>query len=79
MLQKKGEFAGQFALAAMVNPTFRSPQRISVTVPFRIWHSLVKRSNAEGRSISNLAAFLLEAALDDELCKDYDNTNSRAA
>ncbi len=79
MLQKKGEFVGQFALAALVDPAFRSPQRISVTVPFRIWNSLVKRSSAEGRSISNLAAFLLEAALDDELRKGNDSTNSRAA
>lgn len=79
MKHEKGKFVGQFALAALIDSAFRSPQRISVTVPFRIWNSLVKRSSAEGRSISNLAAFLLEAALDDELRKGNDSTNSRAA
>ena len=63
----------------MTNPLFRSPQRISITVPYQIWNSLVKRSNREGRSISNLAAFLLEAALEQELQKSEDPNDSTAA
>lgn len=41
----------------------RRPVRISVTVSQLVHDELVARSNAEGRSLSNLAAFLLESAL----------------
>jgi hypothetical protein len=39
---------------------FRSPQRISTTVSYQLHQRLLERSNREGRSLSNLAAFLLE-------------------
>jgi hypothetical protein len=42
---------------------FRSSQRITITLPFAIAHGLMQRSIHEGRSLSNLAAFLLEASL----------------
>lgn len=42
---------------------FRKPRRITVTVPDQIYRSLLERSSREGRSISNLAAFLLERAV----------------
>jgi hypothetical protein len=39
---------------------FSSPQRITITVPEMTLKKLLKRSNVEGRSLSNLAAYLLE-------------------
>ena len=41
----------------------KAPKRITITVPFAILDHLIERSGYEGRSISNLAAFLLEQAL----------------
>jgi hypothetical protein len=45
------------------NP-FSSPQRITITVPAMTLKKLLKRSLVEGRSLSNLAAFLLEQTLE---------------
>jgi hypothetical protein len=42
---------------------FRKPRRITVTVPDQIYRTLLERSTREGRSISNLAAYLLECAV----------------
>ena len=42
---------------------FRSSQRLTITVAYAILEALVERSNREGRSISNLAAYLLESSL----------------
>lgn len=44
---------------------FRSPKRISITVPYGAYRRLLDRSDQEGRSLSNLAAFLLETVLSD--------------
>jgi hypothetical protein len=41
-----------------------SPQRITITVPSMTLKKLLKRSQVEGRSLSNLAAFLLEQSLE---------------
>ncbi len=41
----------------------RSSQRITVTIPDVVLHSLIKRSGEEGRSVSNLVAFLVERSL----------------
>jgi len=41
----------------------KAPKRITITVPFSILEELINRSGYEGRSISNLAAFLLEQGL----------------
>jgi hypothetical protein len=41
----------------------RAPKRITITLPFRTFQALEQRSTEEGRSISNLAAFLLERGL----------------
>jgi hypothetical protein len=43
---------------------FTSPQRITITVPAATLKKLLKRSLVEGRSLSNLAAFLLEHSLE---------------
>ncbi len=41
----------------------RQPRRISITLSFHVHEKLLKRSEEEGRSMSNLCAFLLEVAL----------------
>ncbi|WP_255116846.1 MULTISPECIES: ribbon-helix-helix domain-containing protein [unclassified Synechococcus] len=41
----------------------RSPMRLSVTVPYRLYQMLHERSDLEGRSMSNLAAYMLEQGL----------------
>ena len=40
-----------------------SPKRISVTLPDSTMKKLLKKSLKEGRSLSNLAAFLVEQSL----------------
>lgn len=42
---------------------FKSPRRITITLPHKTYEDLINRSNQDGRSLSNLAAFLLETAL----------------
>jgi len=41
----------------------RQPRRISITLSYQVHESLLQRSEQEGRSMSNLCAFLLEDAL----------------
>lgn len=42
---------------------FRHPRRITITMPHHVASSLQMRSDDEGRSLSNLAAYLLECSL----------------
>jgi hypothetical protein len=44
-------------------PSFKHPQRISVTVAWHVLQALQRRADDEGRSVSNLAAFELERSL----------------
>lgn len=41
----------------------RCPKRMSITVPQGVYDGLLQRSDWEGRSLSNLAAHILELAL----------------
>ena len=41
----------------------RAPRRISVTVSHHVAQTLEAQSTSEGRSVSNLCAYLLEAAI----------------
>lgn len=41
----------------------RKPQRISITISQSTYDRLIARSDLEGRSVSNLAAYLLENGL----------------
>ena len=41
-------------------PMRRTPQRISITLSWALHQRLLERSDEEGRSLSNLAAHLLE-------------------
>lgn len=43
-------------------PAFRKPKRITITVPDAAYRRLLERGDREGRSLSNLAAYLLESA-----------------
>jgi len=43
----------------------RRPQRLTITVSHAVANQLIEQSNDQGRSISNLAAYLLERALTD--------------
>ena len=43
--------------------TGRSPKRITITIPYSTFDAIVRRSNDEGRSLSNLAAFILEQGI----------------
>ena len=44
----------------------RQPRRISITLSYHVHEALLNRSEEEGRSVSNLCAFLLEEALRNE-------------
>ncbi len=42
---------------------FRSPRRVTITLAWSTYEALQVRADAEGRSLSNLAAFLLESGI----------------
>lgn len=46
----------------------RSTQRLTITIPQSVAKQLIARADYEGRSASNLAAYLLESALDPKRC-----------
>ena len=41
----------------------RQPRRITITLSYHVHEALLTRSEEEGRSVSNLCAFLLEDSL----------------
>lgn len=49
-----------YTTASVVPAYARHPQRISITLNWQLHQWLVERSDHEGRSLSNLAAHLLE-------------------
>ena len=54
-------------MGSRTSPQFsamRSPKRLSITVPNAVMQRLLECSDEQGRSTSNLAAYLLEQALD---------------
>jgi hypothetical protein len=52
-------------LSTDLKVSFRKPVRITITVPHSTHLALADRSDEEGRSLSNLAAYILENALKD--------------
>jgi hypothetical protein len=50
---------GKTALTA-ANYSTRKPQRVTITVPYRVYEVLLKESDYQGRSLSNLASVWLE-------------------
>lgn len=63
----------------MLSPLFRKPKRISITISYRLYSELVERSLREGRSISNLASFLLEDEIRALHVKSVHGDDRRAA
>ncbi len=47
-----------------MNPAFRKPQRITITVSNHLYLNLIRYADEQGRSVSNYAAFLLESGLE---------------
>ena len=45
--------------------SMRKPMRITITVSFSTHKALIRQSDEEGRSLSNLAAYLIERSLSD--------------
>ncbi len=54
---------GNSANSSPLSQANRAPKRITITLPFKTFKALEHRSTEEGRSISNLAAYLLERGL----------------
>ena len=48
----------------MISSGFRSSQRLTITVPWNLYDTLVQRSDQQGRSLSNLACYWLERQAD---------------
>lgn len=46
--------------------SMRKPQRVTITINYRVHKALLDRSIEEGRSLSNLIAHLLEKAIDSQ-------------
>ena len=44
----------------MSRPATRRPKRITITVPWQLYQRLIDISDAQGRSLSNLACYWLE-------------------
>jgi macrodomain Ter protein organizer (MatP/YcbG family) len=57
----------------------RQPRRISITLSYHVHESLLQRSEEEGRSMSNLCAFLLEDALRHQNGQPLLNGNGHSA
>ncbi|MFZ9365810.1 MAG: ribbon-helix-helix domain-containing protein [Burkholderiaceae bacterium] len=53
------------AMASYFDLATRRSQRLTITVPYNVAHALAALSTVQGRSISNLAAFLLKSILED--------------
>jgi hypothetical protein len=44
---------------------FRKPRRVTITLPHATYLELERRSGEQGRSLSNLSAYLLECAVNE--------------
>ena len=44
----------------LIRRKFRSPKRLTITIPYILHEQLVKKAQKDGRSVSNLCALLLE-------------------
>jgi hypothetical protein len=56
-------------------PGLRKPRRITITIPDIIYSQLLECSNSQGRSISNLAAYLLERSMQESLDDGQNGSN----
>ena len=53
----------------------RKPVRLSITIPHGLYCRIEQQASSEGRSMSNLAAYLLEASLPQAILRE----NARVA
>jgi hypothetical protein len=51
----------------------RSTRRLTITLPFHVFECLTQQSMHQGRSISNLTAFVLEMWANEQLNKKNEN------
>jgi len=58
LLQARNQGSPSLALAS------RKPQRVTITVPWSTYQRLIKESDEQGRSLSNMAAYWLERQAD---------------
>jgi hypothetical protein len=59
--------SNQQGLSRFTTPLTRKPSRVTITIPWSLRQTLDKQSDKEGRSLSNLIAYLLESSLQDRL------------
>jgi hypothetical protein len=57
------EFSNKVRQQKCIPHAFKSPKRITITIPNSTYQYLARQSDEDGRSLSNLAAYLLETAL----------------
>lgn len=50
-----------------ISKAFRKPRRVTITIPYATYLVLERRSDEQGRSLSNLSAHLLECAVKETL------------
>ena len=49
----------------------RKPQRITITVSWSLYQSLLDTSDEQGRSLSNIAAYWLERMAEENLARGH--------
>lgn len=62
--------APQIAMVAQdkrMSTAFRKPRRVTITIPHATYLELERRSYEQGRSLSNLSAYLLECAISEPI------------
>jgi hypothetical protein len=57
------------SIAARINT--RKPQRITITVTWSLYQSLLDTSDEQGRSLSNIAAYWLERMAEENLARGH--------
>jgi hypothetical protein len=57
------------SIAARINT--RKPQRITITVSWSLYQSLLDTSDEQGRSLSNIAAYWLERMAEENLARGH--------
>jgi len=72
-------FTSEFAMNHQDNSSskaFRKPRRVTITIPHATYLALERRSYEQGRSLSNLSAYLLECAINGPLPPQFLQTLS---
>lgn len=64
-----------FTMNERIHVLQRQPKRISVTLSYRVHELLLTRSEEEGRSVSNLCAYILEESLDKQVKSEDPNVS----